>query len=182
MNSVKPVKVLGLLTTVIAAIMVVAGVAVWIFTASQLSAQGITVPSDASLAANTKVNNPISALGQAGIIHHHQYTGALKSLEEAGITNPNSADGKFTESDVTYAGLGTIAKIDGLTADQQQVVKDARTTANTAAGLISGLFTSVMAFGVALLIFGLGITFGIVGIALRKLAGAHATTDVPQRA
>jgi hypothetical protein len=44
-----------------------------------------------------------------------------------------------------------------------------RATAMNASFLRASLFTSVVAFGVALLVMGLGVVFGIVGFALRKL-------------
>jgi hypothetical protein len=44
-----------------------------------------------------------------------------------------------------------------------------RATAMNASFLRASLFTSVVAFGVALLVMGLGVVFGIVGYALRKL-------------
>ena len=45
-----------------------------------------------------------------------------------------------------------------------------RDTVMTASFLQASLFTSVVAFGVALMAFGLGIVFVLLGIALRRLA------------
>ncbi|WP_345940086.1 aromatic ring-opening dioxygenase LigA [Paraoerskovia marina] len=46
-----------------------------------------------------------------------------------------------------------------------------RTTVMTASFLRASLFTSVVAFGVAALVIGLGIMFILLGVALRRLAG-----------
>lgn len=49
-----------------------------------------------------------------------------------------------------------------------------RATAMNASFLRASLFTSVVAFGVAFLVMGLGVVFGIIGFALRKLDPAKA--------
>lgn len=48
-----------------------------------------------------------------------------------------------------------------------------RATAQTASFLRASLFTSVIAFGVALLVFGLGVILAINGFALTRVARAH---------
>ncbi|NKY41348.1 aromatic ring-opening dioxygenase LigA [Cellulomonas septica] len=59
-----------------------------------------------------------------------------------------------------------------------------RSTVMTASFLRASLFTSVVAFGVALLVFGVGVTFVLVGWALRKVGTVPraVVTDTPQTA
>lgn len=52
-----------------------------------------------------------------------------------------------------------------------------RAVAMNGSFLRASLFTSVVAFGVAALVMGIGVVFGIVGFALRRLA--PVATDVP---
>ncbi|WP_307858153.1 hypothetical protein [Cellulomonas fulva] len=53
-----------------------------------------------------------------------------------------------------------------------------RQTVMTASFLRASLFTSVVAFGVALLVVGIGVSLLLVGIALRKLGSHVAAADV----
>ncbi|MBT0994914.1 aromatic ring-opening dioxygenase LigA [Cellulomonas sp. DKR-3] len=53
-----------------------------------------------------------------------------------------------------------------------------RETAMNGSFLRASLFTSVVAFGVAALVMGLGVVFGIIGYALRKLDPATAVATV----
>jgi hypothetical protein len=51
-----------------------------------------------------------------------------------------------------------------------------RATAMNGSFLRASLFTSVVAFGVAALVMGVGVVFGLIGFALRAVAPASATT------
>ncbi|AEE45235.1 hypothetical protein [Cellulomonas fimi] len=62
-----------------------------------------------------------------------------------------------------------LAETDGQTYAELDREDPARQTVMTASFLRASLFTSVVAFGVALLVFGVGVTFVLVGWALRKL-------------
>ncbi|UJP39174.1 aromatic ring-opening dioxygenase LigA [Cellulomonas palmilytica] len=58
-----------------------------------------------------------------------------------------------------------------------------RATAMNGSFLRASLFTSVVAFGVALLVMGLGVVLAIVGVAIRKLAPAdESETAAPELA
>jgi hypothetical protein len=53
-----------------------------------------------------------------------------------------------------------------------------RPTVMNGSFLRASLFTSVVAFGVSLLVMGLGVTFGIVGWSIRSLGGGAAAESV----
>lgn len=59
---------------------------------------------------------------------------------------------------------------DGQTYAQLEQGDERRNTVMTASFLRASLFTSVVAFGVALLVVGIGVVFVLIGVALRKAA------------
>jgi len=145
------VRLIGLLTIIAGAFMIIAGGVTWGAVSTQLAAENITVPDDAAFAAGTKVDNPISAFAQADIINKHALAGS---------------DG------LTYAELGTKAReleAQGASAEEIDAVKAQRTSVMNGSFLRASLFTSVVAYGVAALVIGLGVLFVLVGVALRKL-------------
>jgi hypothetical protein len=145
------VRLIGLLTIIAGAFMIIAGGVTWGAVSTQLASENITVPDDAAFAAGTKVDNPISAFAQADIINQH----ALKA-----------------SGGLTYAELGKKAtELEQAGASQEEIdaVKAQRTTVMNGSFLRSSLFTSVVAYGVAALVIGLGVLFVLVGVALRKL-------------
>ena len=139
----KKVRLVGLISIILGAIFVVAGVVTWGAVTSQLAAENITVSGDAPIMAGQPVNDPITAFVQAGVINHH-------ALEATG--------GK------TYAEL-----------DREDPL---RATAMNASFLRASLFTSVIAYGVALFAVGVGVLAILLGWGLR-LAG---TATVPATA
>ena len=70
-SGTKAVGIIGLVTIVIGALMIVTGATTWVMVTNQLSAESITVAEDASWLANDKVNGPFSAWAEADIINHH---------------------------------------------------------------------------------------------------------------
>jgi len=54
-----------------------------------------------------------------------------------------------------------------------------RAVAMNASFLRASLFTSVVAFGVAALVVGIGVVFGMLGLALRRLAPTAVTAPAP---
>lgn len=143
----KPVKLVGILSIIAGVIMVVAGAVTWGVVSSQLKAENITVPSDASFLAGKRVQGPFTAYAQAEIINHHAMT---------------ASDGK------TYAELGTLATEAKEKGDTDLAAKltATRTTVMNASFLRASLFTSVVAYGVAALVIGLGVLSGLIGWAL----------------
>lgn len=165
-------RVLGLIVLIFGAVFVVAGGVTWGAVATNLANEKITVASDASAFQNQTVNSPWTAFSQAMIIREH-------SLKLAG--------------DKTYAELG--AEISAKQADLKaagksadEIAKDAdvvklqntRTTVATGSFLRASLFTSVIAFGVALFAVGVGVVFALIGWTLMTLSrpAAVATAGV----
>lgn len=164
------VKLIGLLIIIAGALMVVAGGVTWGLVSSQLKAEHISVSAVTDEApgklAGKPVAGPFTAYAQANAINHH-------ALEGAG--------GR------TYAQIGDDAKKlkakltkDGLSKEEvaknPDVIALAETRASTMNGsfLRASLFTSVVAFGVAALVIGLGVLFALVGFALTRLSSETA--------
>ncbi len=145
-----PAKLVGVLSIVFGVIAFVGGIVTWATVTSQLAAENITVPADSPLVPGAKVQDPISAYAQAEIINHHAMT---------------ASGGK------TYAELGTMITEAKNNNDQASVDKYTalRTTMMNASFLRASLFTSVLAYGVSLLVIGLGLMFMLVGWALTSL-------------
>lgn len=157
----KTTKIVGVLSIIAGFVMAIAGIATYVTVSQQLASENITVPGDAAFLAGDKVDGPFSAFAQAAIINKH----ALAASE-----------GK------TYAELGSLAGEAREAGDEElaQTYTEQRATVLNASFLRASLFTSVVAFGVAALVIGLGILFGLIGWALTSVAGSRAVT-VPAR-
>jgi hypothetical protein len=135
---------------------------------TELVAQRITTPEDASIP-NARVDSAGTASSMAAIIGHH--------ADEA-------TGGK------TYSELGRfLAKTGGDTNDEAAAVKGAdgkpvanpvRNTAFQASALRTSLYTSVMAFNVAQLVVGLGAMMLALGVAVGGVGVALAGLAIPQ--
>lgn len=150
-KSSKSARLVAVLCVLFGLVAVGGGVTTWAVVTSQLSAENITVPADSPLMPGAKVQDPITAYAQAEIINHHALT---------------ASGGK------TYAELGaeiTAAKNSGDTAKADELTA-LRTTMMNASFLRASLFTSVLAYGVSLLVIGLGLMFLLLGWALGSLA------------
>ena len=181
MSSTKPtVKLVGLFTIIAGLLMIVAGGATWALVTTQLKAENITVAAvtkeNPGRLAGKPVAGPFTAYAQASAINHHALDGA---------------NGR------TYAQIGQDstalkAKLaaDGLSKDEIAKNPDVVALADTRASTMNGsflrasLFTSVISYGVAALVIGLGVLFGLLGLALTKVStptvtSARATTGVP---
>lgn len=132
------IRVLGLISIIIGAVMIVAGAVTWGSVSTKLAAENITVSADAPMFAGAHVTGPLEAFVQADVINHH-------ALEATG--------GK------TYAQL-----------DKEDPL---RATAMNGSFLRASLFTSVIAFGVALFAMGVGALAIVIGWALRLTAPAN---------
>ncbi len=138
-------KVAGWIITVIGALMVIGGIIAWVAVSSNLRAENMVVPDDASSNAGKTVAGPMTAWSMQEIINHHA----------TGIT-----DG------LTYADLG--AKVEeakaefGEDSEEAAAAQGLRTTAMNASFLRGSLFTSIVAFGVSALATGTGV-MGVLG-------------------
>jgi len=147
----KATKIVGILSIIAGFVLVVAGIGTYVMVSAQLSDENITVPGDAAFLAGDKVDGPFSAFSQADIINKH----ALAASE-----------GK------TYAELGAMATEAREAGDEElaQQYTEQRATVMNASFLRASLFTSVVAFGVAALVIGLGVMFALIGWALTNVA------------
>ncbi len=146
-----PARLVAVLCIIFGLVAIGGGVATWATITNQLAAENITVPADSPLVPGAKVQDPISAYAQAEIINHHALT---------------ASGGK------TYAQLGsmiTAAKTAGDTAKADELTA-LRGTMMNASFLRASLFTSVLAYGVSLLVIGLGLMFLLLGWALASVA------------
>ena len=146
-----PAKLVVIICVLFGLVAIGGGVATWAMITNQLSAENITVPKDSPLMPGAKVQDPITAYAQAQIINTHALAGS---------------DGK------TYAELGamiTEARNAGDTAKVEELTTQ-RTTLMNASFLRASLFTSVLAYGVSLLVMGLGVMFLLLGWAFGSLA------------
>lgn len=141
-------KLVGILSIIAGLVMVAAGIGTWVMVGSQLADENITVPDDARWFAGEQVRGPLTAFSQADIINQHALAGS---------------DGK------TYSELGTLVR-EAETEEEAAEYQAQRDTMQNASFLRASLFTSVVSFGVAALVIGLGIMFTLLGAALLSLA------------
>ena len=131
----------AIFTIICGILLMLVGVLAWIYTAWELSSQHITV------AAN-------------------DYGGLMSLFSGRAVNNPLAA---IAQAQVINEH--TIAATGGRTFAQIPAAEDAvRATAQTSAFLQSSLFTSVLAFALSLLVFGLGVLFVVIGSALAHLS------------
>lgn len=166
------VRVLGILTVIAGAIFVIAGAVTWGAVSANLAAEKITVSPDAAHFGNQAVNSPWTAWYQADAIKHHSLK-ASNNLTYAELGAAITAK----QNDLKSQGMSAedIAKNTDVVTLQGQ-----RTTVMTGSFLRSSLFTSVIAFGVALFAFGVGVVALLVGWALVRVSRPVAVTAAPQ--
>jgi len=170
-TSNKPVRLIGLVMVIAGILMILAGGATWALVTTQLKAEHIVVaavtPDNPGRLAGKQVAGPFTAYAQADAINHHALDGA-KGRTYAQIGD----DAKALKAKLAASGLSTeeVAK-------NPDVLALAATRDSTMNGsfLRASLFTSVVSFGVAALVIGLGFLFILLGVALRKVS---TTTEV----
>lgn len=145
------IPVVGIASFIVGILFFFAGLGTYIIVSSQLAAQEITVAEDApfmNLGGKT-VAGPFTAYAQAEIIDIHALAGT---------------DGR------TYAELGEVIGQAEEGSEEQAELQEQRTSVMNASFLRASLFTSVVAFGVAVLVMGIGVVLALSGLAIRKLA------------
>lgn len=161
----KATKIVGILSIVAGIIMIVAGSLTWGMVTSQLKAERITVPGDSQLMGGAfqgkPVGGPLTAFAQADAINMH----AMKA-----------SDNK------TYAELGALATQAKEAGDEAlaEEYTATRATVMNASFLRASLFSSVIAYGVAALVIGLGLIVGLLGWALTTVRPAVAAAVVDE--
>ena len=171
----KGARIIALLTIIAGVVLLVAGGITWGAVASQLKDEKITVaavtPDAPGSLAGKSVQDPFTAYAQANAINHHSLAATNgRTYAELGddINAKKAALKAAGTSDADIAKDADVLKLSGQ-----------RTTIMNGSFLRASLFTSVVAFGIAALVMGLGILFIIVGFALRTLAVKHETVVAP---
>jgi hypothetical protein len=136
---------------------------------AELVAQNITTPEDASIP-NVRVDSATTAKSMADIIDHHARESAGgKTYSEMGrFMAKNGAPEGTSNADEALIG-----------ADGKPVANALRNTAFQASALRTSLLTSVMAFGVADLVVGLGVLLLALGLAVGGVGVALAGLAIP---
>ncbi|HYO19201.1 MAG TPA: aromatic ring-opening dioxygenase LigA [Dermatophilaceae bacterium] len=172
------VKLIGVLVVIAGFLMIVAGGVTWGLVTSQLKAENIVVaevtPENPGRLAGKPVAGPFTAYAQAAAINHHALDGA------GGRTYAQLGDdAKALKAKLAASGVSKedIAKDQGVID-----LADTRTSAMNGSFLRASLFTSVVAFGVAALVIGLGVLFALLGFALMQVASATVATVTSTRA
>jgi hypothetical protein len=169
----RSVKFIGQIMIIAGVLMILAGGATWFMVTTQLKAEHITVaavtPANPGSLAGKPVADPLTAYAQAEAINHHSLDGA-NGRTYAQLGN----DAKALQAKLAAGGLSKeeIAK-------NPDVVALAATRDLTMNGsfLRASLFTSVVAFGVAALVIGLGVLFMLLGVALKKVSRSTVVTS-----
>jgi hypothetical protein len=172
------VKLIGVLIIIASALMIVAGGVTWGLVSSQLKAENITVSEvtdeNPGRLAGKPVAGPFTAYAQANAINHHALDGA----------------GGRTYAQIGDDARALKAKLEAGGLSKEEVEKnpevialaDSRTSAMNGSFLRASLFTSVVAYGVAALVIGLGVLFALVGFSLMRLSTVTVTTAKPDLA
>ncbi len=173
-----PPRVAGLISLIAAAVLLIAGIGTWVMISSNLVSQNITVAKDSPMLPGAVVDGPFPAYAQAQIIEHH----ALAATDGKSYADLGAEQAKVKAA-AKAVGIDLDAKDPAVIAANQANAQYAqfkadldkwtglRTQAMNASFLRASLFTSVVAYGVAALVMGLGVLFGLVGWALLWLGG-----------
>src|SRR5690625_7961093 len=114
-RNTKTPRLIGLISIIAGAVLILGGGITWGMVTSQLSAKNITIPDDASMFPGKQVKGPLTAYSQADIINKHALEGSGgKTYAELNRDDPTRAtvmNGSFLQasrftSDIAY-GLAT---------------------------------------------------------------------------
>lgn len=199
----KSVGLIGLVSIVAGIVLIVAGAVTWGLVSSQLSDENITVSSvseeNPGAFAGRTVNGPLTAFAQANAINEHALAGSggQTYAQLGGVVTQFKNDAKAAAGDdaelsalidsLDIAGLQAAGASDEVVELTQSAAaaQGQRNTVMNGSFLRASLFTSVVAFGVAALVIGLGVMFTLLGFALRRLSSgveAPIVVAAPARA
>jgi hypothetical protein len=173
-SSNKPVKFIAIFTMIAGFLMIIAGATTWGLVQSQLKDEHITVaavtPENPGRLAGKDVAGPFTAYAQASAIEHHALDGADgKTYAQLGAELTALKD-KLKTSGATDTDIADNADVKSMTAT--------RTSTMNGSFLRASLFTSVVSFGIAALVMGLGLLFILIGYALTKVGVTTTVTTV----
>jgi hypothetical protein len=171
----RPVKLIGLITIVAGVLMIIAGGVTWGMVTTQLKAENITVaavtPQDPGRLAGKPVAGPFTAYAQASAINHHALDGANGRTYAQIGADATALKAKLKAGGASDADIATNPDVVALATT--------RTTTMNGSFLRASLFTSVVSFGVAALVMGLGVLFGLLGFALMKVSSTTVIASAP---
>lgn len=150
-RSFNATKVLGVILLIFGILFIGAGAATWGVVSSQLADENITIPEDARWFAGQEVRGPLTAYSQADIIDTHALAGT---------------EGR------TYAELGAAMQEVDPESPEAEELQAQRDSVMNASFLRASLFTSIVAYGVAALVIGLGIVLIVVAWGMRRIGYA----------
>lgn len=168
----KPVKFIGLFMIIAGLFMIIAGGATWVTVQSQLKAENILVAKvtdqNPGRLAGKPVAGPFTAYAQANAIKEHALAGA----------------GGRTYAEIGKDATDLKTRLEAAGANKDQVAENTevkeldatRTSTMNGSFLRASLFTSVVSFGVAALVMGLGLLFMLLGFALGRLSKTTVPT------
>lgn len=171
-NQSKSVRVLGLITAIVGVVLFVAGGIAYGMVGSFLKEENITVAGDAAMFPGKAVAGPLTAFAQADVINVHALAGSggMTYAELGDLQN----EAKAALKELTDAGkeAGDPA-VDAAQAELDKV-SGQRNMVMNGSFLRASLFTSVVSFGVSILVMGVGVLFAIVGYAIVKISDGPA--------
>ena len=165
-TSNKSAKLIAIFTMIAGLLMIIAGGTTWALVQSQLKDEHITVaavtPENPGRLAGKDVAGPFTAYAQASAIETHALEGADgKTYAQLGA-ELTALKAKLKTSGASDADIADNSDVKALTLT--------RTTTMNGSFLRASLFTSVVSFGIAALVMGLGLLFILIGFALMKVA------------
>jgi len=170
----RPVRILALVVAILGALMLIGGGAAYAGVSASLRSQNITVATitadNPGPHAKQAVAGPITALAQIGVIGHHVDT-ATGNRTFAQIPSVATTDGKTYSKDVaaTAAADGQAHAAGSPLSDADAKQYSARITAQQGAWTQASLYVSVLAFGVAAAVAGIGVVILLIGVTLLKI-------------
>ena len=169
----RSVKLIGLLTIIAGVLMIVAGGATWFMVTTQLKAEHITVAAvtdkNPGRLAGKPVAGPFTAYAQADAINHHALEGANNRTYAQLGDDANALKAKLAASGLSKEEVAKNPDVLALAATRDSTMNGSF--------LRASLFTSVVAFGVAALVMGLGLLFALLGLALTKVSRSVVVTS-----
>jgi len=167
------IKFIGVLIVIAGVLMIAAGGVTWALVTSQLKAEHIEVaaitPKNPGSLAGKPVAGPFTAYAQANAINEHTLEGSGGRTYAQIGDDANALKAKLAKDGLSKEEVAKNPDVVALSA--------ARDTSVKGSFLRASLFTSVVAYGVAALVIGLGVLFALIGFALMRLSSETVTSS-----